>query len=66
MTADFTFKVITIGPAASGKTSLIRRFVEDQFSISYKFTKGVDFLAKTVEFEKDKIAKLAIWDVGGQ
>ena len=66
MTADFTFKVITIGPAASGKTSLIRRFVEDQFSISYKFTIGVDFLAKTVEFEKDKIAKLAIWDVGGQ
>jgi len=66
MIADFTFKIIIIGPAASGKTSLIRRFVENQFSISYKFTIGVDFLAKTVKFDKDKIAKLSIWDVGGQ
>lgn len=66
MAADYTFKVIIIGPGAVGKTSLIRRFVEDQFSISYEFTIGVDFLAKTVKFEKDKIAKLALWDVGGQ
>jgi small GTP-binding protein len=66
MTADFTFKVIIIGPGAVGKTSLIRRFVENQFSISYKFTIGVDFLAKTVKYEKDKSARLSIWDVGGQ
>lgn len=66
MATDFTFKVIIIGPGAVGKTSLIRRFVEDQFATSYKFTIGVDFLAKTVKFEKDKSAKLSIWDVGGQ
>ncbi|MFW9942576.1 MAG: Rab family GTPase [Candidatus Thorarchaeota archaeon] len=64
--ADYTFKVIIIGPGAVGKSSLIRRFVEDKFGLSYKFTLGVDILAKTIEFEKDKLAKLSIWDVGGQ
>jgi small GTP-binding protein len=66
MVTEFTFKCIIIGPAAVGKSSLIRRFVVDKFELSYKFTIGVDFLAKTVEFEKGKLAKLSIWDVGGQ
>lgn len=66
MTAEYTFKVIIIGPAAVGKSSLIRRFVENKFSFVYQFTIGVDFLAKTVEYEKEKLAKLSMWDVGGQ
>ena len=66
MTADYTFKCIVIGPGAVGKSSLVRRFVENRFEFSYKFTIGVDFLAKTIEYEKDKFAKLSIWDVGGQ
>ena len=66
MIADYTFKVIIIGPGAVGKTSLIRRFVENQFSYNYKFTIGVDFLAKTIKLEEDKVVRLAIWDVGGQ
>jgi small GTP-binding protein len=66
MIADYIFKVIIIGPAAVGKTSLIRRFVEDQFSSNYKFTIGVDFLVKTLRLEEDKIVRLSIWDVGGQ
>ncbi|MFX1374219.1 MAG: Rab family GTPase [Promethearchaeota archaeon] len=66
MSEDYRFKVIVIGPGAVGKTSLIRRFVEDQFSFNYKFTIGVDFLAKKIEFEKEKFASLSIWDVGGQ
>lgn len=65
MIADYTFKLIVIGPAAVGKTSLIRRYVDNKFSFNYKSTIGVDFLAKTVRL-KDKIVKLAIWDVGGQ
>jgi small GTP-binding protein len=65
MNTDYTFKVIIIGPGAVGKSSLIRRFVENQFSINYKFTIGVDFLAKTVKLD-DKIIKLSMWDVGGQ
>lgn len=66
MTSEYTFKVIIIGPAAVGKSSLIRRFVENVFTFEYQFTIGVDFLAKTVEYEKEKLAKLSMWDVGGQ
>lgn len=66
MIADFTFKIILIGPAGVGKTSLIRRFVENQFSFNYKFTIGVDFLAKTINLEDGRIVKLSIWDMGGQ
>ena len=64
--AEYAFKVVVIGPAAVGKSSLIRRFVENKFSFQYKFTIGVDFLTKIVEYEPEKIARLTIWDIGGQ
>jgi len=62
----YNFKVIVIGPSAVGKTSIINRFVNDTFSMKYQFTMGVDFLAKTVVLESGQIAKLTIWDIGGQ
>lgn len=62
----YTFKTIVIGPAAVGKSSLIRRFIENKFSLHYKFTIGVDFMSKTVDYEIGKSAKLTLWDIGGQ
>ncbi|MFX1566942.1 MAG: Rab family GTPase [Promethearchaeota archaeon] len=62
----FSFKLIVIGPAAVGKSSLIRRFVENKFTLHYKFTIGVDFMTKTVDYETGKSAKLTLWDIGGQ
>jgi len=62
----YSFKLIVIGPAAVGKSSLIRRFVENEFSLHYKFTIGVDFMTKTVDYETGKAAKLTLWDIGGQ
>ncbi|MFX1260211.1 MAG: Rab family GTPase, partial [Promethearchaeota archaeon] len=62
----FSFKVIILGPGAVGKTSLLNRFVHNEFDLSYKLTLGVDFLTKNVEYELSKIAKLQIWDIGGQ
>ncbi|MHA1491400.1 MAG: Rab family GTPase [Promethearchaeota archaeon] len=63
----YIFKVIIIGPAAVGKTSLLHRFIEDRFSLKYKLTIGVDFLTKIVEYKPDgESAKLTIWDIGGQ
>ena len=66
MTTELIFKCVVIGPGAVGKSSLMRRFVENRFELSYHFTIGVDFLAKIVEYEKEKFAKLSIWDVAGQ
>jgi len=59
------FKVILIGAGAVGKTSLVKRFVNDSFSTSYKVTIGVDFLSKDIETENKSI-RLTIWDIGGQ
>jgi Ras-related protein Rab-11A len=63
---EASYKVIIIGPGAVGKTSIINRFVNDQFDLKYKFTIGVDFLTKTLEYKPSKLAKLQIWDIGGQ
>lgn len=64
--AEYSFKIIIIGPAAVGKSSLIRRFVENQFTLQYKFTIGVDFMTKIIEYEPNKSARLTLWDIGGQ
>ena len=63
---SYIFKLIVIGPSAVGKTSIINRFVHNSFSLKYQFTMGVDFLVKRVNLESGKIAKLTIWDIGGQ
>ncbi|MFX0030620.1 MAG: Rab family GTPase [Candidatus Hermodarchaeota archaeon] len=61
-----TLKVIIVGPSAVGKTSLLNRFVHNEFVLRYKMTIGVDFLTKTLEYEPSKFVKLHIWDIGGQ
>ena len=63
---EFSFKVIIVGPPAVGKTSLLNRFVHNEFKMKYSLTIGVDFLTKNVEYEPLKIAKLQIWDIGAQ
>lgn len=62
----YVFKLIVIGPGAVGKTSIINRFVKDEFVLKYKLTIGTDFISKTIEFKPNKKAKLQIWDIGGQ
>lgn len=64
--AEYSFKILVIGPPAVGKSSLIRRFVDNVFYLDYRFTIGVDFLTKLIEYESAKTARLAIWDIGGQ
>ena len=63
---EFAYKVIIIGPGAVGKTSLLNRFVHNEFTLKYKLTIGVDFLTKKLEYKPSQIVKLNIWDIGGQ
>ncbi|CAL6024493.1 Rab1a [Hexamita inflata] len=63
-------KVLILGDSAVGKTSLMERFVNDQFSALYKPTIGADFLCRDIEVTlsngtKTKV-KLQIWDTAGQ
>ena len=62
----FTFKILALGDQGTGKTSLIRRFVKNQFSYQYKSTVGVDFATRTVELESGDVVELQLWDVAGQ
>ena len=55
MAKKIVFKVLLLGPAAVGKTSLLHRFVKNAFAEKYKLTIGVEFLAKDLKIEKKKI-----------
>jgi Ras-related protein Rab-7A len=59
-----SFKIIIIGDSCVGKTSLLRRYVNDTFLESYKATIGVDFLTKSLKINK-KIVSLQLWDTAG-
>ncbi|MFX1293678.1 MAG: Rab family GTPase [Promethearchaeota archaeon] len=61
----YGFKIIVLGDATVGKSSLIRRFTDNKFDQSYLPSIGADFTLKVVEFQKIQ-AILTIWDIGGQ
>eukprot|EP01084_Bolivina_argentea_P049714 91424_1 len=58
-------KVVILGDASVGKTSIRNRFVNDKFSKEYKATIGADFLTKEI-FIDDKSVTIQIWDTAGQ
>ncbi len=62
---DYTWKIMMLGDAAVGKTSLTLRFISGFFLQDLKLTIGVDFYSKTTNFKKKKV-KLQIWDFGGE
>ena len=62
---DYLFKIMLIGDSGVGKSSLLSKYVRDEFDKSYISTIGVDFRIKTVK-HKNKIVKLQIWDTAGQ
>jgi len=62
---DFTFKIMMLGDASVGKTSLTIRYISGFFLEDLKLTIGVDFYSKTTNFRGKKV-KLQIWDFGGE
>ena len=58
-------KIVLLGHFGVGKSSLIRRFVEDSFTDNYKVTIGVHILKKEVEVSKKDTVNLIIWDLEG-
>lgn len=40
---DYLFKLVIVGNSGVGKSSILLRFADDQFSESYLTTIGVDF-----------------------
>ena len=62
---DYLFKLLIIGDQATGKSCLLRRFVQDVFSEEYVATIGIDFMIKEVTIA-GKTVKLQMWDTAGQ
>ncbi|MFX1562265.1 MAG: Rab family GTPase [Promethearchaeota archaeon] len=58
-------KVIIIGDAAVGKTSLLLRYTKGTFNPTYIITIGVQFAIKDVKVGEE-VLRLQIWDTGGQ
>lgn len=68
---EFVFKIATIGSYATGKTSLINRYVEHKFQEDYKPTLGASIIAKDLQYtskdgETEYMVRCVIWDVAGQ
>lgn len=62
---EFVFKIVIIGDAAVGKTSLINQFVESSFNEDYKPTLGANIVRKDVNLDNIKV-RLIMWDLAGQ
>jgi Ras-related protein Rab-1A len=65
-TGEFSLKLVLTGDYEVGKTSLIRRFVQNLFKEGYHSTVGLEISKKTIELAKDTKMNFAIWDIGGQ
>jgi len=63
---QFQFKLVLLGESAVGKSSLVLRFVKDQFDDYRESTIGAAFLTQTVTLEDQTTVKFEIWDTAGQ
>jgi small GTP-binding protein len=63
--ASFIFKVLLIGEAAVGKTSLTIQFVHGKFKSDYLLTVGMEPYSKYIDVNDD-VVTLSIWDIAGQ
>jgi small GTP-binding protein len=63
--AKYHLKIIVCGAGAVGKTSLVRRYVEDKFEFNYLLTVGMDPSNRLIEVD-DVLVNLVIFDVAGQ
>lgn len=62
---DLLVKLLLIGDSGVGKSCLLLRFCDDQFTPSFITTIGIDFKIRTLELDGQKV-KLQVWDTAGQ
>jgi small GTP-binding protein len=62
----FANKTIITGDYSVGKSSLIKRFVQNFFQEDYQSTIGTDISHKILELNKKTRFDFVIWDIGGQ
>ncbi|KAM3144325.1 hypothetical protein pb186bvf_003489 [Paramecium bursaria] len=60
-----SFKMVFIGTSSAGKTSIIQRYLGNEFAMKTMCTVGVGCESKIINFN-DKTVKIQIWDTAGQ
>ena len=58
-------KIIFVGDAGVGKTTIISRIMDSPFSDVYEPSIGIDFMSKNIKYHGQNV-KLQIWDTAGQ
>ena len=64
--STFNFKIVLIGNVAVGKSSIIKRYITNEFDNSYKCTVGTELSKKILLIEENKKVNLFLWDTCGQ
>ena len=62
-------KVIFVGQATVGKTSLIKRLFDDNYNPQENMTRGIEIRQESLEIDRNRVQErvtLNIWDFGGQ
>jgi Ras-related protein Rab-32 len=73
---EHLFKILVVGDIGTGKTSIIKRYVHNIFSMSYKSTVvysqiklilkiGVEFALKVINWDPKTEIRLQLWDIAG-
>ena len=65
MSDAFKWKIVVVGNAAVGKTSLIKRYTADTFEKDYISTLGMQFSKYEEDVAGEKV-ELLLWDLAGQ
>ena len=63
--SNINFKILLLGDATVGKTSLIQRYINNEYSQTYITTIGIDKNRKTLNVNNVQV-RLVIWDTAGQ
>ncbi len=62
----FTSKIVIVGEAAVGKTSLVKKFISGQFIKDYRASIGTNMFTKEIDLESGIRVKILLWDIAGQ
>ncbi len=62
---EYRFKFVILGDHEVGKTSIIRRFVENRYTTDYRATIGINILSHEFEFFGNEIG-VSLFDLGAQ
>ena len=61
-----SFKVVLVGDSHVGKTSIVKKYIDDSFDEKYIQTEGCSVETKEILIKGYKKFKLHIWDITGK